>query len=108
MNDRHTAAPEKATERDGVFVFIAAALIATLLYRLFVPAQEYPMRTAQVMFMLFDAGMILGLFSLQSRNPLMRALFVVALLAGIALFAIRFTSDASWWTGHLMYSLPPR
>jgi len=26
----------------------------------------------------------------------------------LALFAIRFNSDASWWTGHLMYSLLAR
>lgn len=108
MDREVTAASAGNAERDGVFIFIAAALIATLLYRLFVPAHEYPMRTAQVMMMLFDAGMIAGLFGLRPSSPALRALFVGALAAGLGLFVIRFTSDAAWWTGHLIYYLPPR
>ena len=35
-------------------------------------------------------------------------LFVIALIAGIGLFAIRLHSDASWWTGHWNYNIYAR
>ena len=85
---------------------VAGLLIASFLYRLFVAAHEYPMRTEQVMTMLIDLGLIAGLFGMRQRLP--AALFWIALICGIGLFLIRLTSDASWWTGHLAYSLLPR
>jgi hypothetical protein len=36
------------------------------------------------------------------------SMYWAGLLAGIGLLLIRLHSDASWWTGHLMFSLPPR
>jgi hypothetical protein len=96
------------SRRDGLFIFVSVVLIGTLAWRAFMPAHEYPMRTAQVMTMVFDAGMIVGIIGMRPRSGALQVLFWVALVAGLSLFAIRFTSDASWWTGHLIYSLPPR
>ena len=55
------------------------------------------------MSMVFDAGMIAGLIATRNRMP--QWLFWIALVCGLGLFAIRFTSDAAWWTGHLRYAL---
>jgi hypothetical protein len=49
---------------------------------------------------------LLGLIGLKSSIP--KPLFWIALVAGIGLFALRLNGDAGWWTGHLVYSLPPR
>jgi hypothetical protein len=87
------------------FVF-ASALIFFFGYRVIVPAHEYMMRPEQIMSMVFDAGMIAGLVATRSRLP--QWLFWLALVCGLGLFAIRFTSDAAWWTGHLRYVLPVR
>jgi hypothetical protein len=57
------------------------------------------------MTMLFDFGMVVGLFGLRRAMP--EPLFWIGLLAGIGLFALRL-SDEGWWTGHLVYSLRPR
>ncbi len=54
----------------------------------------------------FDILAVVGLIGLKAQIP--KPLFWIALLAGLALFAIRLTGDASWWTGHLVYTLPPR
>lgn len=56
--------------------------------------------------MVIDAALIVGLFGIKSRAPAW--LFWVALICGLSLFAIRLTSNASWWTGHLNYYLLPR
>lgn len=44
-------------------------------------------------------GVIVGLCALKSKLTL----FWIALGCGIGLFAIRLTSDAGRWTGHLIY-----
>jgi hypothetical protein len=65
-----------------------------------------PMRSEQVMTMLIDLGLLLGLIGARARLP--KPLFGAALVAGVGLFAMRLTGDAAWWTGNLSYSLPPR
>lgn len=80
-------------------------LIGQLLWNVLTPAREFPMRTEQVMTMTIDALMLAGLIRLKGAMP--KALFRVALVAGIGLFALRLSSDG-WWTGHLVYSFPPR
>jgi hypothetical protein len=85
---------------------VAVMLIGLFAMRLLTPAHEYPMRAEQVMTMAFDAGMLVGLIAMRSRvSP---ALFWPAAIAGFGSFLIRFTSDAAWWTGHLIYFLQPR
>jgi hypothetical protein len=87
-------------------VVVACVLIGSFLYRAVTPAHEYPLRTEQVVTMLLDLALLVGLIGTRSRIP--KALFWAALVAGIGLFLIRLNSDASWWTGHLGYSLLPR
>ncbi len=89
-------------------MIVSIYLIPTFLGRAFTPAHEYPMRPEQLMEMGLDLLCIVGLVGLKTRLSRGTVLFWVALLAGIGLFAIRFTSDASWWTGHLVYYLEPR
>ena len=103
-----TDQPAPATTKRSriTFMLLCVYLILSLLWRLFVPAHEYPSRTAMIIDMIIDAGVIFGLFVARRDGP--QALFWLALVAGIGLFVIRFTSDASWWTGHLIYYLPPR
>jgi hypothetical protein len=86
-------------------IVIACYLIAMVFYRAFVPAHEYAMRTEQVLTMLFDAGMLAGIIAMKPRFAGLQPLFWIAVLAGVSLFAFRLTSNAAWWTGHLMYSL---
>src|SRR5258708_32776833 len=81
-------------------------LIGQFLGNLLTPAHEYAMRSEQVMTMTFNALMLAGLFGLKRSMP--QPLFWIALVAGLGQFALRLTSDAAWWTGHLVYSIPPR
>jgi hypothetical protein len=88
------------------FWLLCLYLIGSFLWRVLTPAHEYPMRDVQVMTIVFDVLIVVGLISMKSKDP--KLLFWTALIAGVGLLAIRLNSDASWWTGHLMYSLPPR
>jgi hypothetical protein len=87
------------------FMLVALLLIGTFLWRLLVPASAYPERSVQVLTMVFDLGLTAGLIGMRSRAPKLKALFWIALCAGIGLFAIRLNGDASWWTGHLIYRM---
>ncbi len=89
--------------REKLPLIFAVMLIFLFGFRVLTPAHEYMMRPEQIMSMVFDAGIIIGLIGTRSRLP--QWLFWIALLCGLGLFAIRFTSDAAWWTGHLRYSL---
>jgi hypothetical protein len=101
-----------------MFVVASIYLIATFLWRFFVPAHEYPMREEQVLTIIFDLLVLGGLIGMKvgadraaGNDPdraLPSALFWIALAAGLGLFAIRMGSDASWWTGHRIYFLEPR
>jgi hypothetical protein len=88
-----------------VSILLPCVVIGHFLWKLLTPAHEFPMRTEQVMTMVFDFGMLLSLVSLRRAIP--APLFWVALAAGIGLFALRLSHDG-WWTGHLTYSLPLR
>lgn len=85
------------------FMLVAALLIGNFLWRLLVPASEYPVRAVQVLTMVFDLGLLAGLIGMKARAPKLKVLFWIALAAGIGLFAIRLNGDASWWTGHLTH-----
>ncbi|SEP41153.1 hypothetical protein SAMN02990966_05853 [Rhodospirillales bacterium URHD0017] len=82
---------------------LAVYLIGSLLWRVLIPAHEYPGSTALYLGMAVDLLAIIGLVGIRAGVP--KALFWIALIAGLGLFAIRLTSTASWWTGHLMYSV---
>ena len=103
----HPKSVADASDRDRTIAWILACLlVGSFFWRAFTEAHEYPPRSSQILEMAIDALMIVGLFGVRSRIPTW--LFWIALIAGLGLFAIRLNSDASWWTGHLMYSLPPR
>ena len=101
------------TETDGnssrlsaVAILLPCLLIGHFLWKLLIPAHEYPARTVQVLVMTIDCFMLIGLIGLKESIP--KPLFWIGLVAGIGLFALRLTGDDAWWTGHLVYSLPPR
>lgn len=101
------------------FLAIGTVLIATFLWRLLTPASEYPSRSVQMMTMAFDAAMLLGVIGTRRQaltvapegapRRLIDRIAVFAIVAGIALFAIRFLGgDSAWWTGHWTYAMRPR
>jgi len=92
-----------------IFFAVACLIIANFLYRLFVPAHEYPMRTEQVMDIGLDILLLAGLFGMRRLAPKLQILFWVALAAAVGSLLIRVLGgDASWWTGHLVYYIEPR
>ena len=101
-----SATPAQSGHSRFLFVALSCYLIATFLYRTLTPAHEYAMRTEQVMTIGLDILAVIGLATLHEHGS--KVLYWGGLLAGVGLLLIRLHSDASWWTGHLMYSLPPR
>lgn len=93
-----------ATGKRVLILLVPSYLIATFLWDALTPAHEFPMRTEQIVSIAVDVVAFVGLIALRARLPKM--LFRIALLAGLGLLAIRVSSDASWWTGHLVYTLP--
>jgi hypothetical protein len=102
MSDQPTTSSE-AKSNKIVTVVAPILMIGLFLFRVLVPADEYPSRAVQIMEIVFDLGMFVGVIGL--RAQIATALFWPAVLCGVGSFAIRLTSDAAWWTGHLMYSL---
>ena len=99
-----------------IFRVISAYMILLFLWRVFVPAHEYSMRTAQVLDIAINILLLVGLVGLKrqldrefepddSRWSSARPLYWGGLIAGILMLLIRLTSNAAWWTGHLRYSL---
>jgi hypothetical protein len=105
MTTQPTTTPNK-NYSPKLFYFLCILLIGNFLYRMIATANEYPPRTAQILTMIIDAGKVAGLIGIRKSGP--QILFVIALLAGIGLFAIRMHSDASWWTGHWHYIFDKR
>ena len=101
MNNQQIA-PTGANRKPWLFYALTCVLIAEFLWNVLTPGHGYPMRTEQVMTMVFNAGMVIGLFAVKDSGP--KPLWWIALVAGIGLFIIRFTGDAAWWTGHLTSS----
>jgi hypothetical protein len=101
MTDQPT--PAATSRNPWIAKLLPWVLIGQLLWNVLTPAHEFPMRAEQVTSMTIDALMLAGLIGLKTPKPL----FWVALVAGVGLFALRLSSDG-WWTGHLVYSFPPR
>jgi len=104
MSDQPT--PAQPQRNHIIFYVVSVVLIGTFVWRVFIPAHEYPMRSSQVMDIVIDLAMTAGLIGIRNSGP--KPLFWIALIAGIGLFAIRLNGEASWWTGHVSYSLSPR
>jgi hypothetical protein len=105
MTDQPTQTPATAGRNPMLAPLLPWLLIGQFLWNVLTPAHEFPLRTEQVLTMTFDGFMLVGLCGLKASMP--KPLFWIALVAGIGLFALRLSSDG-WWTGHLVYSLPPR
>ena len=104
MSDR-SGAPPGGMGRAMPLV-VAWILIGSLLWHVVVAAHEYQMRTEQVMTMLIDLGLVIGLIGMRDRVPM--PLFWCAIIAGIGCFALRLNGDDGWWTGHLSFSVRSR
>jgi hypothetical protein len=81
---------------------VACVLIGLFTYRLTVPAHESPLMPELILTIAFDAAMVVGLVAMRAR--LAAPIFWTALVAGVGLFVIRMTSEASMWNGHLMWT----
>jgi hypothetical protein len=103
MTNQPAAPPADAKRLTIFFYLMSITMIGTFLWRTIVPAHEYPSRASQILDLVVDAGILLGLLAIRKAGP--QGLFWIAVVCGIGLFAIRFHSDASWWTGHWHYSL---
>jgi hypothetical protein len=106
MTDPQTQSSDSSGRNVIISLLLPCLLIGQFLWNLLTPAHEYAMRSEQVMTMTLDFLLLAGLFGLRRSMP--APLFWITLVAGIGLFALRMTSDAAWWTGHLVYSIPPR
>jgi hypothetical protein len=82
---------------------VACVLIGLFTYRLTVPAHEGALLPELVLTVVFDSAMVVGLVVLRAR--LAAPIFWTALAAGVGLFVIRLTSESSWWTGHLLWTM---
>ena len=82
---------------------VACVLIGLFTYRLVVPAHESPLLPELILTIAFDLAMVVGLVALRRR--IATPIFWTALVAGAGLFAIRMTSEASLWNGHLMWTM---
>ena len=87
-------------------LLVAWILILSFLWRIVVTAHEYQMRGEQVMTMLIDLGLLVGLMGMRERVP--KALFWCAVVAGVGSFLLRLTGDDGWWTGHLRFEVLSR
>jgi hypothetical protein len=87
-------------------------MIGTFLWRAFVPGGEWPRPSTRFITIAIDllsVGILIGLKAQLSakKKPGKRistagvVLFLIALLAGLGVLAIRLDDDASWATGHL-------
>jgi hypothetical protein len=84
--------------RQRTIALLAASLmIGLFLLRTLTAAHEYPSRTEQIMEIVFDLGMFVGLIALRAQVP--KPLFWIALVCGLGSFAIRLTRDAACGPG---------
>jgi len=104
MSDRGRAPPSGINR--AMPLVIVWILILSFVWRIAVTAHEYQMRTEQVMTMLIDLGLMVGLIGMRDRVP--TPLFWCAIIAGIGSFALRLNGDDGWWTGHLDFSVRSR
>src|SRR5258708_35162572 len=106
MTNPQTQTSGNSCRNAVVSLLLPCFLIGQFLWNLLTPAHEYAMRSEQVMTMTFNALMLAGPFGLKRSMP--QPLFWIALVAKLGQVERRLTSDAAWWTGHLVYSIPPR
>ena len=106
MSHQQTRTTGTGSRLSTVSILLPCLMIGHFLWKLLIPAHEYPVRTVQILIMMIDCFMLIGLVGLKHSLP--KPLFWIGLAAGIGLFVLRLTGDDGWWTGHLVNSLPPR
>lgn len=104
-------AQKQSSKTRFMFLALAAVLVIRFAMAVFLEGGSWPLPPAHYYAMLIDAAFTAGLFILrgeanrQSQTVNQRDFNTIALLAGtlsgLGLLAIRFTSDAAWWTGYL-------
>jgi uncharacterized membrane protein AbrB (regulator of aidB expression) len=103
MSDGPATTPANDKNMRIIGYVLSLTLIATFLYRTLTAAHEYPSRSTQILAISLDVMCVIGMFGVKAKIP--AALFWAGLVCGIGVLAIRLNGDASWWTGHLTYSL---
>ena len=106
MSDGPATTPANEKNMRIIGYVLSLTLIATFLWRTLATAHEYPSRSAQMTEIFLDVLCVIGMFGVKSKIPAL--LFWAGLTAGVLVLAIRLNGEASWWTGHLTYSLSPR
>jgi len=106
MTEQQSQTLANSSRNSMIGIALGCYLIGSFLWNVLTDAHEYPMRTEQVLTMALNLLGVIGLFGVRAAMP--KPLFWCALVAGIGLFALRLTGDDGWWTGHLVYTLPPR
>lgn len=104
---------EKSLSRGWlIFVLVSLYVTAQFLWRAFTRGGEWPMSPAHYLSMALDLILIVALIGLyramgsqlpagDGRQAARQVLFWPAILSGIGMFVIRFSSDVGWWTGHI-------
>jgi len=117
MREPQPANPSNTNRNRGVFVVLALYLIATFLWRVFIPAHEYDGPFDVYLPIGLDLLAFGALIALQVQFSRLVApgesgwqmgtvLFWAAVVASLGIFLIRFFHGQSgWWTGHLIYTL---
>lgn len=103
MSDSPATPPANDKNMRIIGYVLSLTLIATFLYRTLTAAHEYPGRSAQILEISLDVLCVIGMFGVKAKIP--APLFWAGLVCGLGVLAIRLNGDASWWTGHLTYSL---
>jgi hypothetical protein len=98
------------------FFLYSAFIVVLFFWKALMPASEYPMRSEQIVSILIDVALLIGLIGFRFyRRALFQPgnnqstpnsiLFGLAFVAGVGTLLIRFASHDAWWTGHLIYTL---
>jgi hypothetical protein len=113
MSDSQITTSSGGGGKRTVFWLLSLYIMATFLWRAFVPGGEWPRPPTRFITIAIDllcVGILIRLKAQLSaqKKPGKRistggiVLFWIALLAGLGVLAIRLHDDASWATGHWM------
>ncbi len=108
------AAADTGGKAPTALAVISAYIILRCLWKVFIPATGYSMPPWPVLTLIFDILLLVPLFVLKPQVPAAgpgspfqvryaTPLFIGGIVATVILVLIRFSSEAGWWTGHLMY-----
>lgn len=117
MREPPAESPVNIGRYQTIIVLIALYLIVSLAMNVLTPAHEYDSRTDVYLSIVLNLGTFGFMIWLKNRvasnlapgdeeSGLALFLFWAAVVAELGLLGIRFLhGEASWWTGHLNYTL---